>query len=99
LFIGIRHNEGKENTLMNDETLISTQELDRAVQSAEVQLGRTPLLCSPPKAAETTPPWPSARGSKLMGNTVIPRQLVMPSRRTLPQGTAPLQEKDTDLFH
>ncbi|XP_023705221.1 uncharacterized protein LOC111863274 isoform X2 [Cryptotermes secundus] len=81
---GIRHKEEKESTLMNDETLISTQELDHAVQSAEIQLGRTPLLCSPPIAAEMTPPWPSDRGSRLMGNTVIPRQLVMPSRRTLP---------------
>lgn len=81
---GIIHEGGKVNALMNDETLISTQELDRAVQSAEAQQCRTPLLCSPPKAAETTPPWPSARGSTLMGNTLIPRQLVMPSRRTMP---------------
>jgi hypothetical protein len=83
LFVGIRHNGGKENNLMDEETLISTQELDRAVQSAEVQQGRKPLLCSPPRAVETTPPWPSARGSKLMGNRAVPRQQLMPSRRSL----------------
>lgn len=62
LLTGIKHNEEKENDLMDDETLISTQELNRAVQSAEIQQSRTPLLCSPPKrTVQMTSPWPAPR--------------------------------------
>ncbi|XP_021914710.1 DNA repair protein RAD52 homolog isoform X2 [Zootermopsis nevadensis] len=71
---GIRNNEEKENDLMDDETLISTQELDRVVQSAEVQQSRTPLVCSPPKRTMQTSPWPPVR------DTIIPRQLLMQPR-------------------
>lgn len=59
---------------MDDETLISTQELDRVVQSAEVQQSRTPLVCSPPKRTMQTSPWPPVR------DTIIPRQLLMQPR-------------------
>jgi hypothetical protein len=76
LFAGIKHNEEKENDLMDGEALISTQELNRVVQSAEVQQSRTPLLCSPPKrTVQTSSPWPATR------DTIMPRQLLMHPRR------------------
>lgn len=68
---------------MDDETLISTQELDRLVHSAEVQQSRRPLVCSPPKiAVQAALPWQAARGNKVLGNKVIPKQLPMTYRRT-----------------
>jgi hypothetical protein len=94
LFAEIKQNGGKENNLMDDETLISTQELDRVVQSAEVQQSRMPLLCSPPKNnSQITPPWAAAtRNSKVLGNTIMPRQLLMPYRRVP-------ASHDTELHH
>jgi hypothetical protein len=72
LLAGIKHNEEKENDFMDDEALISTQELNRAVQSAEVQQSQMPLVCSPPKTAvQVTPPWPAAR------DTINPMQFLM----------------------
>uniref|UniRef100_A0A2Z5U624 Putative DNA repair protein RAD52-like protein n=1 Tax=Reticulitermes speratus TaxID=60591 RepID=A0A2Z5U624_9NEOP len=80
--VGAIHCEEKGSDFIDDETLISTQELDRLVQSAEVQQSRRPLVCSPPKiTVQATPPWPAARGSKVLGNRVMPRQLPMTCRR------------------
>jgi hypothetical protein len=67
---------------MDDETLISTQELDRLVHSAEVQQSLRPLVCSPPKiAVQAALPWQAPRGNKLLGNRVMPKQLPVTCRR------------------
>jgi DNA recombination protein Rad52 len=80
--VGPIHCVEQESDILDDETLISTQELNRLVQSAEVQQNRQPLVCSPPKiAAQVTPPWQKARGNKVLGNRVTPRQLPMACRR------------------
>ncbi|XP_069681995.1 DNA repair protein RAD52 homolog [Periplaneta americana] len=83
--VGIDSGE-KENDLMSaveldDDALISTQEMNRMMQSAVVQQSRMPLISSPPNTdLRPSPLWPSS--SRTVTNNV-PKKVMSSSRRII----------------